>query len=545
MELERKIGGEFSSLGLEENVLKAIDSMGFTKPSDIQREAVPVLMEGYDLIGQAQTGTGKTLAFGAPMLSKISEEKGDIKSIILAPTRELAVQVSEELKRLAKFKRVKITAVYGGSSIDVQIKAIKSKTDIVVGTPGRILDLIRRRVLKLSNIEFLILDEADEMLNMGFIEDIEEIIENCSEDRQTLLFSATMPSRIKSLAKNYLKKDAEHVKIAKKTVTTASIEQYYFETKPQNRTETLCRVLDFYSPDSSIIFCNTKKEVDNIVLDLQKKGYNVEGMHGDMTQSFRMRTLENFRNKNIAILVATDVAARGIDVTGVTHVINFGIPYETESYIHRVGRTGRADSTGTAYTIITGKDRFRFKQIEKTLKCIIERLETPKIEDIFKAKMNNIEGIVKDVVEKGDVDKFKGISENLLEKFDAKDIIAGLLKLKYEDEISYEIEDNKLDEVDTRSNNNSGNSRRKNKAAKGEIRLFINIGLRDKFDKGKLKKFISENFKLSDSEINKITVLDKFSFFNTKEDNLSKIMKNAKTAKSGSRKVNVEVSNSK
>lgn len=541
MELERKIGGEFSVLGLEENVLKAIDSMGFTKPSDIQREAIPVLMEGYDLIGQAQTGTGKTLAFGAPMLSKISEEKGSIKSIILAPTRELAVQVSDELKRIAKFKNAKVTAVYGGSSIDVQIKAIKAKTDIVVGTPGRILDLIRRRVLKLSNVEFLILDEADEMLNMGFIDDIEEIIENCNDERQTLLFSATMPSRIKSLAKNYLKPDAEHVKIAKKSVTTSNIEQYYFETKPQNRTETLCRVLDFYSPDSSIIFCNTKREVDTIVLDLQKKGYNVEGMHGDMTQSFRMRTLENFRNKNISILVATDVAARGIDVTGVTHVINFGIPYETESYVHRVGRTGRADKSGVAYTIITGKDRFRFKQIEKALKCVIEKLDTPKIEDIFKAKMNNIENVVKEVVEKGDMDKFKEISENLLENFEAKDIIAGLLKLKYEDEISYEIEDNKLDEGENR---NSGN-RKKNKAAKGEVRLFINIGLRDRFDKGKLKKFISENFKLSDGEINKITVLDKFSFFNTKEGNLSKVMKNAKSVKSGNRRVNVEVSNSK
>ena len=340
---------KFTDLGLKESLLKAITDLGYEKPSPIQADSIPVTLEGHDLIGQAQTGTGKTAAFGLPMLNKIDKKDG-LSALILAPTRELAIQVYEELCKLTKYEKLTILPVYGGSQISTQIRALKGNVNVVVGTPGRVLDLINRKALKLNNAKFLVLDEADEMLNMGFIEDIESVIKVMPEDRQTLLFSATMPAPIKKLAANYMKPDAKHVAIKKSSLTVSKIEQYYFEIANDQRFEALCRIIDHDSPASSIIFCKTKKGVDELVEAMQGKGYMVEGMHGDMSQQQRMRTLKKFKDGKLSFLIATDVAARGIDVDGVTHVFNYDLPQDPESYVHRIGRTGRANKEGTACT---------------------------------------------------------------------------------------------------------------------------------------------------------------------------------------------------
>lgn len=539
---------KFTDLGLEENVLKAIEKMGFETPSEIQEAAIPVLLDGYDMIGQAQTGTGKTLAFGAPILSKIEREKGKIKAIVLTPTRELAMQVNDEINRIAKFKDIRVTPVYGGSSIENQIRSIRAGADIVVGTPGRVLDLIKRKIIKLEYIEFFVLDEADEMLNMGFIEDIETIIKGCSDERQTLLFSATMPDRIKNLAKKYMQDDVKHIKIAKKSVTTSNVSQFYFDTKPSNRFETLCRVLDLYSPDFSIIFCNTKREVDDVVLNLQSKGYSVEGMHGDMTQGFRMRTLENFRRGTIKILVATDVAARGIDVSHVSHVINYGLPFETESYVHRIGRTGRAGRLGEAFTIITPKEKGKLKQIQRDLKCIIDKKPIPTISDIFEVKSKKlIEEIVTEV-SKEDHEDFLAMAQEIAADRDPVEVIASLLKSRYKDEVSYGMSQDKLEEGSSRESDSRGRSdskRSRGKVDPNNARVFLNLGKKDKLDKKKLVRFLTERSNVDPSEIKSVVILDKFSFFNIKRGELGKIMKACNKKKFCNRTVNIEEANEK
>lgn len=532
---------EFEKLGLKEDVLKAIEKMGFEEPSEIQKEAIPILLEKKDMIGQAQTGTGKTLAFSAPMLSMIGKEKSKIKALILTPTRELAIQVNDEMNKIARCKDLKIIPVFGGSSIENQIRQIKSNTDIVVGTPGRVLDLIKRKVLKLESIEFLVLDEADEMLNMGFIDDIEKIIENSNSERQTLLFSATMPDRIKKLAKKYMKKELEHIKIEKKSITATNVSQFYFYTKPENRIETLYRVLDLYSPDCAIIFCNTKKEVDEISLKLQNRKYSAEGMHGDMTQNFRMRTLENFRKGNIEILVATDVAARGIDVSQVSHVINYGLPFETESYVHRIGRTGRANRRGEAFTILTPKEKGKLKEIKRELKCEIEKKPIPTITEIFEKKSEQIIIEICENAEKNQDEKFSEMARKLVENMDPIKIISSMLKEKYKKEVSYGVNKDKLEEASDRKERKSkSNKKSKNKDDK---RIFINIGKKDGLNKKKLAELIKEKTNIKDRFINDIIIMDKFSFFYIDKRDFDKLKKGLNKKKYNNRRINIEEAN--
>ncbi|HBC95921.1 MAG TPA: DEAD/DEAH box helicase, partial [Clostridium sp.] len=295
----------FNNLGLHPKILQAIDKMGFEEPSQIQAESIPVILEGNDVIGQAQTGTGKTLAFGAPMLSKINCNEKNISSIIITPTRELAIQVNDELSRIARFRKISLLPIYGGQPIERQIKSLRRGINVVVGTPGRILDHLHRNTLDLSNIQFLIIDEADEMLDMGFIEDIEDIIKACNSDRQTLFFSATIPNQVRKLASKYMKNNIKYIQIAKNTLTVEKTKQYYYEIKNRDRFESLCRILDVDEPSSAIIFCRTKRGVDELVENLQLRGYNVEGMHGDMGQNQRLNTLRKFKDGSLDFLVAT------------------------------------------------------------------------------------------------------------------------------------------------------------------------------------------------------------------------------------------------
>lgn len=522
---------KFSELGLKDNVLRAIDYMGFEEPSKIQAEVIPVLLEGYDVIGQAQTGTGKTLAFGAPILSQIKPQS-KINAIILTPTRELAIQVNDELNRLAKYTRVRLLPVYGGQPIDRQINALKRGIDIVVGTPGRVLDLIRRGVIDLGSINFLTLDEADEMLNMGFIDDIEEIIAGSNKERQTMLFSATMPEEIKRLARRYLKTDIRHISIVKSTMTVTTVEQYYYEVKHMNRFEGLCRILDVEQPSSAIIFCKTKKGVDEVVDAMQSRGYNAEGMHGDMNQNQRLNTLRKFKEKNLEFLVATDVAARGIDVENVSHVINYELPQDIESYVHRIGRTGRANREGEAFTLVTPREYPTIKQIERATKCRIKRREIPTVDDVLETKYKNILSKVKKTIEKEDYKKFVSLAAELDEEYNLVDVAAALLSMVYGKETKYEY----TDDSNFSSNEAYGIS------SSGPVNLFVNMGQMDKIDSKQLLQFFKDNAGVNREEVGRINLLEKFSFVEVTADAADLIIRNCRGKRLCGRKFNAEVS---
>ncbi|AAO36505.1 DEAD/DEAH box helicase [Clostridium tetani] len=515
---------KFNNLGLNEDILKAIEDMGFETPSKIQAEVIPIVLQGFDVIGQAQTGTGKTLAFGAPVLNSISNESKKVKSIILAPTRELAIQVYKELTTVAKYTKFKLLPVYGGDSIDRQIKSLKKGIDIVIGTPGRVQDLINRKALNLSHIEFLVLDEADEMLNMGFVDDIENILKSCNEDRRTLLFSATMPSEIKKIAKKYMKKDAKHVAIAQNSMTVSSVEQFYYEVKQKNKFESLCKVLSVDEPTRAIIFCKTKKGVDELVSSMKEKGFSAEGMHGDMTQSHRLNTLNRFKERTIPFLVATDVAARGIDVKDTSHVINYDLPQDTESYVHRIGRTGRANKKGTAYTFVTPKEFSSLKRIQKISKSKINKRQLPTMDDVLKAKFDSILNDVEQTLSKDNYNTFIPLVKDLESKFDLTNVTAALMSMLYNDEISYDYDDD-----NTESN------------SLDYTRIFLNVGRKDRLNPKILLEFLDNNANINKSQVGSIDILDKFAFVDIATDRVGDLMDNCIDKTLCRRKLNIEV----
>lgn len=516
---------QFATLGLKESIVRAISDLGFTKPSQIQEQSIPVTLSGADLIGQAQTGTGKTAAYSLPILTKMSNTKG-IKALILAPTRELAVQVKDEMNRHSKYEKAEILAVYGGDSIDRQIRALKKGVDIVVGTPGRMLDLIKRKCLHLDNVEFLVLDEADEMLNMGFIDDIESILSHTPEERQTLLFSATMPEPIAKLAKRYMKPDAKLVSIKKTSLTVSKIEQSYFMINNKHRLEALCRLLDLDNPTSAIIFCRTKRGVDELVQELQSKGYMVEGMHGDMTQAHRLTTLNKFKEGTLNLLIATDVAARGIDVDGVTHVFNYDLPQDVESYVHRIGRTGRANREGTAYSLVTPKDFSMLKQIQKVTKSAITQKPVPTAEQIKNKKFNDIIKEVNETIASGDLTKFMPNAIELVENNDPLSVVAALMKIKYDNESVFDYSSNKLEAP-----------------KKEDVRLFFSVGKRDGLTPKVLINYIKDRTRVNASTIGQIDLMENFSFVSVDESVSKKILDKCPGGKINKKKVNVEVAN--
>lgn len=518
---------KFSDLGLKSTLLKSINELGFEKPSQIQAEAIPVAIEGHDLIGQAQTGTGKTAAFGCGIINHITKHDG-LSAVILAPTRELAIQVNDELKRLSKYDELNILPVYGGDPITNQIRALKRNVNIVVGTPGRVLDHIKRGTLKLDSVRFLVLDEADEMLNMGFIDDLEDIIKKLPEDRQTLLFSATMPDQIKRLAKRYMKADAKHIAIKKTSMTVSKITQAFFEVSHKSRFEALCRILDFDTPACGIIFCKTKKGVDELVEGMQSRGYVVEGMHGDMSQAHRLRTLKKFKEGSLNFLIATDVAARGIDVEGITHVINYDLPQDVESYVHRIGRTGRANREGTAYSLVSPKEFSMLKQIKSVTKSDIARHAIPTVNDIFASKSKSIVTSVTNTINDADYSKFIPVATELSEKYNAVEVIAALIKSKFNDELLETYTSDVL------------------AAPKSEdIRLFLSIGRRDGINPKSLVTFIKDTARVKASAIGDIDILENFSFVNVTPDIKDKVLDKCIGLKLNKRKINIEVANRK
>lgn len=383
---------QFNELNLSQELLQAVDELGFTEMTEIQEKSIPLILQGKDIIGRSNTGTGKTAAFGIPAVESITDDdKKNVAVLILCPTRELAMQAYEEVRKFARYKRgVKACAVYGGASMEKQIYELKRGANIVIGTPGRIMDHIRRRTIKLENLRCAVLDEADEMLNMGFREDIELILSNAPEERQTLLFSATMPPAILAITEKY-QHDPIQIKIKSAQKTVELIEQYYFEVAMGRKTDALRLLLAAYSPASSMVFCNTKKMVDELTEELVKHGFHAVGLHGDMKQSQRTQVMNGFKNKVSSILVATDVAARGIDVNGIDAVFNYDIPQDNEYYIHRIGRTGRAGRTGTAYTLISSRRQFyELRDISKYINAEIKELPLPDKEGIISMKKEEI-----------------------------------------------------------------------------------------------------------------------------------------------------------
>ena len=420
----------FSDLDISDEVLQAVTDMGFVSPSPIQAEAIPPILAGRDVIGQAQTGTGKTAAFGIPALDLIDVQDRSVQVLILCPTRELAVQVSEEIKKLAKYKRgVRTEAIYGGDSIERQIRSLKTGVHIVIGTPGRVMDHMERNTLKLGNVKMMILDEADEMLDMGFREDIENILSEMPEERQTILFSATMSKPIMQITQKF-QKDPVLVKVVKKELTAVNIEQVYFEVKPKAKVEVMCRLIDMYDLKLLLVFCNTKRKVDEIVEDLQSRGYMAEGLHGDLRQSQRSTVMGKFRSGTTSILVATDVAARGIDVDDVDAVINFDIPLDEEYYVHRIGRTGRAGKSGRAFSMVGRDEKYRFREIQTYTKVRVEKGVIPSFEDIVGVrKARFIEQLQQTIQESKDLNLYDDLLTQLHHTgFSTEQIVAALVK---------------------------------------------------------------------------------------------------------------------
>ena len=486
----------FEDLGLSYDMLNALSKKGFEEPSEIQRLVIPELLkERTHLIGQAQTGTGKTAAFGIPIIETITPDK-TVKALILAPTRELANQVSDEIYSLKGDMDIKVQAVYGGASIEQQIKSLKKGVDIVVGTPGRVMDLMKKKVLKVDNLDYFVLDEADEMLNMGFVEDIEAILEHTNEEKKMLFFSATMPKEIMNIAKRFME-NYKLLKVEKKELTTNLTEQIYYEVKQEDKFEALCRVLDYEQNFYGIVFCRTKSEVDDVTNKLKARNYDAECIHGDITQGLRQKALDLFKKKVLTILVATDVAARGIDVSNLTHVINYAIPQEAESYVHRIGRTGRAGQKGIAITFVTPREAKKLSQIKKVTKTNIKRESIPNVKEILNAKKEALKGWVEEIIKEEDYVSYVNIAKNLLEGKNPTEVLASVLRHVYEDEF---LEENYNDIADVQVK------------IEDKTRLFIALGSKDGYNVGRLLDLLNKKAKTPGRKVKDIKILDKYSF---------------------------------
>ncbi len=511
---------KFRDLGISQTMLDALHKKGFEEPSPIQAKTIPFLLANKkDLIGKAQTGTGKTAAFGIPLIENIVPNKGYVQALILAPTRELAIQVTEELASFATAFETRIISIYGGQPIDRQIQRLQRGVDIVVGTPGRVIDHLNRKTLDISKISYMVLDEADEMLNMGFIEDIEEILKMAPKQKRTVLFSATMPSHIERLAKKYMG-EYEMISVASEKNAKKNIQQIYFEVAQSDKFEALYRIIDVEESFYGMVFCRTKVDVEEITSKLSNRGSRAEQIHGDLSQGQREKVLQRFRDKKINILVATDVAARGLDVEDLTHVINYSLPQDPESYVHRIGRTGRAGKSGTAITLITPSEYRKMISIQKMANTTIVKQEVPKVQDVIDNKKQRIVSSVIKMLEDGGFTDLEGVADDILAiNPDAKKALAALLKIAFKDELKEsnynEIRDpakkrdyNSYDERGSRSE-----GRRSYVDDKGTARLFIAKGRNDNMDVRGLVNFIQKETGVEQRKIDDVKMFDAFSFF--------------------------------
>ncbi|MGD9927316.1 MAG: DEAD/DEAH box helicase [Sphaerochaeta sp.] len=497
----------FADLGLSAQTIAAVKSKGFEEPTKIQAACIPLLLKDQvDVIGQAQTGTGKTAAFGLPILEIVDPSVRQVQALILAPTRELAVQVAEEINSLKGDRHLEIAAVYGGASMDLQLRKLRRGVHVVVGTPGRILDHLRRGSLKLDQLKFVVLDEADEMLDMGFVEDIEEVLKQTPENKRMLCFSATMPAPIQRLAGRFMH-EPQMVKIKQETPTSDLTDQIYVEVRESDKFEALTRIIDMEESFYGIVFCRTKVQCDEIGRKLMDRGYDAEPLHGDLSQKQRENILHKMRDRSISIIVATDVAARGIDISDLTHVINFSLPEDPEAYIHRIGRTGRAGKSGIAITFVGPREFRRFSFIQKVSKSEIRRESVPDANDIIETKRTRIISQLSAITtEEGQGSAFLTIAEQLLEDKRPEEVVASLLEHFYKDELDV----SKYQHIS--SGRNESGPREQRGEDNGFTRLFIARGRKDGLDKRRLVDYLIEQVGAEDRDIQNVTVRDDFSF---------------------------------
>ncbi|MEZ5006550.1 MAG: DEAD/DEAH box helicase [Chitinophagales bacterium] len=499
----------FEALGISEKTLAALEKKGFKTPSPIQEKAIPLLLNtDKDVIGQAQTGTGKTAAFGIPIIERIDLSNNEVQALVLTPTRELAMQVCEEIGSLADDRNLKMLACYGGDSIGKQMSALERGVHIVVGTPGRVMDLLNRRKLVIDQLKYAVLDEADEMLNMGFLEDVETILDATNDDKQILLFSATMPKRIMDLAKRTMGA-FEVIKVQKEELTTTLIDQMYYQVAGRDFFETLCRVLEMENDVYGIVFCNTRREVSELNNALNAKGYKTDAIHGDIEQKNRERVISKFKDGDVKILVATDVAARGIDVSNLTHVFNYGLPQDIESYVHRIGRTGRAGMEGKAISILKSSDLRKLANIEKIIGTTIDKEKAPDADLMVKIKKERLRHSLLSILEKEEHKRYLPFTQELIKENDAENVIAALLNHFYHEE---------LDPVAYNEVSEGRGKKSDSLTSDGEVRLFVAKGKDDGMNSPRdLLQWVTKEAGVSGRDIQQIKIFDSFSFFNTPE----------------------------
>jgi ATP-dependent RNA helicase DeaD len=508
----------FEDFHLSKETMKSVSEIGFEEPTPIQVSTIPLILGGHDIVGQAQTGTGKTAAFGIPIVEKCQKGRNPF-AIILEPTRELAVQVAQEIHRIGKYKKISVLPVYGGTSIDRQIKTLQRGVNVVVGTPGRVIDHLNRRTISLADVRIVVLDEADEMLDMGFIEDMETIIKTTPSERQTLLFSATMPQPIVNIAKRYMR-NPEKIRVNTKDIVIPKIKQIFYEVREQDKINALSRLLDVEDPQLAIVFCHTKRDVDEVSMKLDQMGYNSGALHGDFTQARRDEVMHKFKTGMLDILVATDVAARGLDIKDVTHVINFSIPQNPDSYVHRIGRTGRAGKSGIAITLVTPREYNHLRLIEKTARTIIDRKKLPSAADVVKAKEKNIAreiaGIITENKQAGYVPAVKELSD----RYDLSDIAAAALYTAYGERKEMSLEE-RAEDI-------------------GTVRLFMTVGRKDNIKAADIVKSIVSEAHIPFRKIGKINVFDKFTFVEVPREFSDRIIRSVNDIMMKGRRVKVQ-----
>ncbi len=537
---------KFRDLGLSEMMLNSLRKKGFEEPTPIQAKTIPFLLANKkDLIGKAQTGTGKTAAFGIPIIENIVPDSKKVQAIILAPTRELAIQVAEELSSFAEEQKTRIVAVYGGQPIERQISRLQRGVDIVVGTPGRILDHLERKTLDISKVSYIVLDEADEMLNMGFIDDIETILKAAPKERRTVLFSATMPAHIERLAKKYMN-EYEVIAAATDNLSKANIQQIYFEVPQSDKFEALFRIIDVEESFYGLVFCRTKLDADEISHKLSNRGCRAEAIHGDLSQGQREKVLQKFRAKKLTVLVATDVAARGIDIDNLTHVINYALPQDPESYVHRIGRTGRAGKKGIAITLITPSEYRKLVSIQKMSNMTITKQKVPNVSDVVESKKQRIKSSILEIIAGGKFEDLGVIADEILkETSDPKIAISALLKLAFKDELS----EKSYSEINEYSKNKDyysddrgmsghrpiGDQRRGYVDRKGTARLFIAKGRNDNMDPRGLVEFIQRETGVDQRHIDDVKMFEDFSFFAVPFEDAEKVLHSFQKQSGGKR----------
>lgn len=532
---------KFEQLGLSESLLRAILDLGFESPTEVQEKAIPLLLEKErDMVALAQTGTGKTAAFGFPVIQKIDANNRNTQALILSPTRELCLQITNEIKNYSKYEKgINVVAVYGGASISDQARDIKRGAQIIVATPGRMQDMINRGLVNISQIDFCILDEADEMLNMGFYEDIVNILSTTPDSKSTWLFSATMPAEVSRIAKQFMK-DPTEITVGAKNSGSATVSHEFYLVNARDRYEALKRLADANPDIFSVVFCRTKRDTQQVAERLIEDGYSAAALHGDLSQAQRDSVMKSFRGRQIQMLVATDVAARGIDVDNITHVVNYQLPDEIETYNHRSGRTGRAGKLGTSIVIVTKSELRKISSIERIIKQKFEEKTLPSGIEICEIQLLHLATKIKDTEVDHEIDNYLPAINNVLEDLSKEELIKKMVSVEFNRFIAYYKKSKDL------TAQTSGSDRREERSGSGDnsgaIRYFVNIGSRDNFDWMSLKDFLKETLDLGRDEVYKVDVKEGFSFFNTDAEHSDKVMEVLNNIQLEGRRINVEIS---